>query len=105
MTSRGTVAGVAVGVLLSVHVASVPGGAQVRGALELIRDADSAISKGVSKGVSRGVAACAWYSTDSAVSCMNASSREACWGLSSCSTIWCCAASSPIWRAFRWTVK
>ena len=39
--------------------------------------------------------ACAWYSTDSAVSCMNASSREACWGLSSCSTSWCWAASSP----------
>ena len=41
------------------------------------------------------VSLCAWYSTDSAVICMNASSSEACWGLSSCSTIPCCAASSP----------
>src|SRR5690606_44273 len=42
---------------------------------------------------------CAWYSTDSAVSCMKASSRDACCGLSSCSTIWCRAASSPICSA------
>ncbi|CAM5533911.1 hypothetical protein STENM223S_06712 [Streptomyces tendae] len=41
----------------------------------------------------------AWYSTDSAVNCMNASSRDACCGLRSCSTTPSRAASSPIFSA------
>ena len=49
-------ASIAVAALLSVHVQSTPVGAQVRGALELIRDADGAISKGVSKGDASAVA-------------------------------------------------